>query len=219
MTAWIEDGYNRKAKIGSWTIFYRPALRAERENVRYRIKSLSKNRAFEYACQWVASHVKLWDVTDKDAEPDDIARLDASNSTLADQLFNTIQGVAKDSSSLRWVDEEPLWRKNLHEGLKLEIENPRLARRSCEDCKKYWYNENTGLVILDHLGGKTERYGETLCQTETGCRKGTPENQKSFLKANKWAWNHYQKCAAVGHFPDDDIVKENAIIIQRALAK
>ena len=219
MTAWIEDGYNRKAKIGSWTIFYRPALRAERENVRYRIKSLSKNRAFEYACQWVASHVKLWDVTDKDPTPEDIALMDEKNSAHADNLFNLIQGLAADSSTVRWVDEEQLFQDNLYSGVKLEIENPRLARRSCEDCKKYWYNENTGLVILGHLGEKTERYGETLCQTETGCRKGTPEKQKSFSKANRWAWNHYQKCSAVGHFPDDDIVKENAIIIQRALGK
>ena len=101
--------------------------------------------------------------------------------------------------------------------MKLEESNPRLARRSCDDCKKWWYNEKTGLITVAGFGVKQERVGPTPCETELGCAKGTPDKQNVLNTANKWAYTHYKHCAATDCFPDDPIVRQNASIIEDAL--
>lgn len=49
-----------------------------------------------------------------------------------------------------------------------------------------------------------------------GCPKGTPEAQRSLSRKNLQAYWHYQQCSAVGCFPDDEIVRQNAAIIKMA---
>ncbi len=53
-----------------------------------------------------------------------------------------------------------------------------------------------------------------LCQSRKGCPKGTPENQKTLTPANLDCYMHYRQCRAVGSFPDDPLVRQNAEIIR-----
>ncbi len=52
------------------------------------------------------------------------------------------------------------------------------------------------------------------CRTDAGCPKGTPENSKSLSPRNHLVYQHWKECKAVGQFPDDEIVRKNAAIIQ-----
>jgi hypothetical protein len=47
-----------------------------------------------------------------------------------------------------------------------------------------------------------------------GCDKGTPEDQHVLTEQNRAAYEHWKECKAVGIFPDDPIVRKNAVIIQ-----
>lgn len=49
-----------------------------------------------------------------------------------------------------------------------------------------------------------------------GCPNGTPEALRTLNEKNRLAYWHYQQCAAVGSFPDDEIVRQNAAIIRMA---
>lgn len=49
-----------------------------------------------------------------------------------------------------------------------------------------------------------------------GCPNGTPEDLQTLSAKNRQAYWHYQQCAAVGSFPDDEIVRQNAAIIRMA---
>lgn len=49
-----------------------------------------------------------------------------------------------------------------------------------------------------------------------GCPKGTPEDSRALSPKNALAYWHYQQCSAIGSFPDDAIVRQNAAIIRSA---
>ncbi|QDU06832.1 hypothetical protein [Gimesia aquarii] len=92
--------------------------------------------------------------------------------------------------------------------------HPTVAYRNCEHCLKYIYDEKTGKP--------RERHGEYFERLPTvpapcrrgGCPKGTPENPKVLSPKNMQAYQHWKECKAVGQFPDDEIVKRNAAMIQ-----
>lgn len=66
------------------------------------------------------------------------------------------------------------------------------------------------------FGNPLPRNGLPPCLLDS-CPKGIYTNPKSLLPINYHAYYHYQKCLAIGHFPDDEIVKENARTIHRVL--
>ena len=49
------------------------------------------------------------------------------------------------------------------------------------------------------------------------CPKGSPTAGRELTEKNWQAWTHYQQCAAVGRFPDDEIVSRNAGVIRETL--
>lgn len=51
------------------------------------------------------------------------------------------------------------------------------------------------------------------CRDHRGCPKGTPEEPKTLNKINEICYRHYLECRAVGSFPDDPLVRQNAAII------
>lgn len=55
------------------------------------------------------------------------------------------------------------------------------------------------------------------CRTDEGCPKGTPENPLSLSEKNQRAYRHFERCRAVGKFPEDSQVEENARIIDSTL--
>ncbi|MFG0240454.1 MAG: hypothetical protein ACF8CY_05330 [Gimesia chilikensis] len=90
-----------------------------------------------------------------------------------------------------------------------------MSRRNCEHCLQYWYDEETGkpelgrdnLPILRHAGCPAP------CRTEIGCPKGTPENSKALSPRNRQVIEFHRECEAVGNFPNDPIVRQNAALI------
>ena len=88
---------------------------------------------------------------------------------------------------------------NLQSGMRLMLSNPMLAIRPCEMCLKWWFDNDTNKIV--QIGGTNlprPPHAPTLCQTERGCEKGTPENPKSFNARNQQAFNHWQQWRFVG---------------------
>jgi hypothetical protein len=102
----------------------------------------------------------------------------------------------------------------------LILQHPRIAHRSCEDCQRWLYDDGPdGTQQLSLRGGRPQRRPKasaTPCRTEQGCPAGTPEAQNRLSDKNTHAFAHYLECRAVGQFPDDPIVRQNAAIIRQA---
>lgn len=97
--------------------------------------------------------------------------------------------------------------------------HPQFAYRSCQDCLKYEYDDETGQVRTHNGrpdGQPNLRHWKhkPLCKTPEGCPKGTPEKPNTLSSRNRKAYLHYLECKAVGSFPDDPIVRRNARLIQ-----
>lgn len=104
--------------------------------------------------------------------------------------------------------------------------HPKVATRDCQHCLKFFYDESTGKTLPSRKPGPN---GEEVprernenepppCRNPRdpeGCPKGTPENQKSLNPQNQEVWEHYQRCKAVGRFPEDAIVENNASLIRQ----
>lgn len=222
MITW-NDGYHRKTTLrdGGLVIHlvYRPASRRERDSFRD-IASLVGQKAARIAiCEWLSRHIVLSDIASLVAEPHWISvdRLWKEHEPAFKKLWNAVNGLIPDAAGRTWVQQEGEHQANLREGLMLELTNPRLARRSCEECKIVWYSEKTGLPIIDnHTGKPMARAGDPPCMSMSGCAKGTPEKQRSLSRMNRMAFRHFRECEAT-IFPDDSIVTQNAAIIRSAL--
>lgn len=217
----IVDGYNRfihaSDSLGKESFVYRPATRGERDSFRHTLKFFSHNNipTMYTLAHWMSNHV-VESTCRKD--PNSIIELSEKRPEIFSMLRQAIQGLVVDSSGKRWIDEEIDWQINLREGVKLLVLNPKLANRSCDSCKKFWYSEVTGDVLLVNSTGKPMlRDGPAPCETETKCLKGTPEKQRSLNRANRWAYQHFLECDATGNFPNDPIVTWNAVIIRSAM--
>lgn len=210
----IHDGYSRRAKPTNDTmslrVIYRPALEDERRRFRYDLRFMQGEAKSRMLREFIKQHIV-------EMGPLSVEEVEQQHEDLYEQLFMLIQGLVVDASGERWVDVAGAMQENLVNGIKLEIANPRLAKRDCSDCKKWWYNETTGLVILNNRGEPQERFGPTLCETPNGCAKGTPEKPRSLNTSNGWAWSHFKDCDAIGQFPNDPIVARNARVIRHVL--
>lgn len=101
--------------------------------------------------------------------------------------------------------------------MELILFHPEVAFRNCQHCLKYLYDEETGKVrTFSSREDLVERLPSVPapCRTSKGCPKGTPENPKKLSLKNLKAYQHWKECKAVGQFPDDDIVRRNAALIQ-----
>ncbi len=115
----------------------------------------------------------------------------------------------------------------LIDGVRLALLHPTVAFRSCEHCLRFFYDEKTGKTEDSRRPGPN---GEKVprergsnepapCRNPNnpdGCPKGTPENPKSLSPKNLEAFEHYQRCKAVGRFQDDPIVEDHAALIHQA---
>lgn len=220
----ILDGYNRMAYLGEGDdqirVIYRPCLRAhanERRRFMFEARFLGGDRQREVWDAWLWQHVVDW--TYEHRGPNGIDRMRMEREDCLDKLRRLIYGLDKDASGETWRNVELQWRQNLYDGVRLDLIDPLLARRSCDDCRKYWYLSNGLVKTIQATGEKELRPANayTACKTEFGCLKGTPEHQKSLNTANAWAWRHFKTCEATGRFPDDLIVAHNAEIIRRAI--
>jgi len=98
------------------------------------------------------------------------------------------------------------------------LEHPQVAYRDCAVCQQYMFDEKTGHMEV-RRGKPSKRPANSLppCRSKgVGCPKGTPEQPKTLSNKNRSAYQHYLECKAVGSFPDDAIVRRNAMIIRDA---
>lgn len=92
--------------------------------------------------------------------------------------------------------------------------HPMLALRDCNHCLGHLYDETTGNP-KQYNGELVERLPTVPAPCRRGgCPKGTPENPKVLSPKNMMAYQHWKECKAVGQFPDDAVVRQNAAIIQ-----
>lgn len=214
----IFDGYNRCAQIEAGNrpmrFVYRPATKNERSAIQYVWKSIGSTEGTELACKWVSERIVAANFPHASWS---LLQFVCAKDNTFPKLLMLMLGLLPDSSGQAWKDVEDDYRQNLYEGIVFERDFPQLAKRSCADCEKYWYSEETGEVLLETDGSKMLRVGPPACRTESGCPKGTPEKQRTLNVANRWAFEHYKQCKATGWFPDDQIVRENAVVIERAI--
>ena len=96
----------------------------------------------------------------------------------------------------------------------LVLDHPEVGTRRCTDCKKWLYDEDTGVRKKDRNGKPIIRpdYAPVRCETKKGCPRGKPENE---MRQYNWrAYMHYLECKAVGEWPADPIVRANASVIR-----
>lgn len=219
----ILDGYNRRASltVGGSTVklIYRPLLSAhanDRKRWRWEISWLGDEAAQREIDQFYFRQIVAWDLSG--FESGGMRFLRERHASAHSELLRILHGVSVDASGERWRDVEEQWATNLREGVILDLSAPKIARRSCADCVKFWYLSNGEVKIQNSTGEKELRpeFALPSCRTEFGCPKGTPENPRTLNAANGWAWRHFRLCDASGIFPDDAIVKSNCKIIQSA---
>lgn len=107
------------------------------------------------------------------------------------------------------------------------LANPEVAYRSCEDCRKWMYNHETGDLVMRNGEPVLRVKGVKLpCEMSVGqpfdvrqraCAKVAPDAGLELSEKNLQAYQHYRECKAVGEFPDDPIVRQNAATISEII--
>ena len=92
--------------------------------------------------------------------------------------------------------------------------------RTCADCQKYLYDDDgllvrrparTGLPVLRPKGAATPCH---KCPKIPKGEAPLPTNAQELSEKNRRAFGHYLQCRAVGRFPEDPIVRRNAVVIR-----
>lgn len=97
------------------------------------------------------------------------------------------------------------------------MRHPEVASRDCNLCQKFLFDEDTGRMITRPSTGEPMRRPPNTapCRIRNGrCPKGTPEQSRELSSQNDQAYAHYLECRAVGQWPGDAIVRQNAAIIR-----
>ena len=95
--------------------------------------------------------------------------------------------------------------------------HPQVAFRDCAHCQRFVYDEETGQPQTINRGTMLvprNQHNPPPCRLERGCAKGTPEQPVTLNPANEQAWEFHKQCKAVGQFPADALVRQNAAIIE-----
>lgn len=189
----INDGYTESLTVDGTQYTYRPMLHEERLDLYRRIA--------KYGAACVPSAIREL-VTDRvkgltDDEPDET-------------VFAIWEAITKGRSD----ELEAAESQNLVDGVWIELTAPQVARRSCDECRKWWYDHDTGKVV-EKGGKKLKRVpGSSLpCEAGVGCAKGHWHAPKSLSAKNHKAYEHYLGCRSLGAFPQDSIVARNARLI------
>lgn len=211
VAAIIGDGYDWHHQIGERCFVYRPMLSMERRAVVKAMSWLGNDSGFDLANSVILGHVCFG------IDKSHVNHIMLSNPEGWMELWLTICGLRGGS------DFQKGWEKstaeNLRSGVRLFIKNPKLAARSCESCREFWYDENGDIPTVDGNPAKRIPESPVSCDTPAGCPAGHYLNQLRLTPDNRLAYIHYQRCEATGNFPDDAIVSRNARIIQSAKAR
>lgn len=210
----ILDGYTMEGALvaGGVTLRfrYRPMLGTERRAYLQAYRGWPNEIAFRERCRWLQTHVEAMH-----PYPDVVAV--AEDRDLFRRLTLVIQGLVPTDGMKDW---SPYWdtltARNLRTGVRLAMESPLLDRRSCADCLKWWFNEESGAIErVEGVNALRPVEAPPMCRTNDGCPVGSPENPQRLTARNRAAFDHFRHCEAVNVWPDDPIVARNALIIRR----
>lgn len=211
----IDDGYTAEGRItdGDDTIFirYRPMLSAERRSFLQAYRGWPREVAIAEKCRWLQRHVV-------DLHPFSTVADITWLPKLFTKLHHILCGLKPTDDAKGW---SPYWEvldaRNLKTGIRITVLHPQLDRRSCKDCKKWWFNEDTGAIEkVDGVDSERPAEFPVMCDTRDGCPVGTPDNQLRLTQKNRMAYLHFLRCEAINSWPDDPIVARNAAVIRRA---
>jgi len=101
--------------------------------------------------------------------------------------------------------------------------------RSCKDCQKYFYDNDTGAVRLDRVGlpmlqvpgipstpcHKCEKVPLEVRKRRTDI-KAMRQAAAELTAQHRQAWAFYRKCRTIGRFPSDPLVEHFAVIFRDA---
>lgn len=110
--------------------------------------------------------------------------------------------------------------------VRLAVLYPHMVDRTCERCKEYQYNDKPNDMALEPVILADTSYMKRPKGVPTPCsicpklpRGKSPEPANAIEPTQKslQAFWHYQKCRAVGRFPEDAVVESNAVVIGHCL--
>lgn len=217
----INDGYTVQAKVKWLWFVYRPATKGEIDLLFESVFGCNKQKSIEVANKFLSGHILDWDYWQL---PDESGLQSLWNLSGRDNrkskdntwklVYQVVLGAKKPDIGDQIIMSES--EKNLREGVPLQVNYPWLSSTSCDFCKKYWYDPQEDYTARDKDGSPRLREGVLLCETASGCPKGTPENNKSLNTRNRQAFKHYLECETTNRFPPDPIVKRHAVVIKGA---
>jgi len=122
--------------------------------------------------------------------------------------------------------ETPLRRmqRDLAACVRIELTNPLLAMRTCNSCRKWWFDPETQLISMraDDTPLLRPKHVVVPCETNEGCPKGHYNDPIEFSEQNRQAWRHYLEWHSVG-LPESDrkcpVLRRNWRIISRLVDK
>lgn len=98
--------------------------------------------------------------------------------------------------------------------------HPEVGQRDCSDCSTYEFNHKSGEMVMrgnprQPVKRPTKGPGSLPpCLSGIACAKGRRGETRELTAKNWQAYQHFKRCKATGHFPDDPIVARNAAIIR-----
>lgn len=200
MAEWIGDGYDSNCSIEGYRFEYRPLPQHLRVAVakRYLERGPQDKKELRRAIR-----ERLIDcVIPMEKQEDD---------QFLGLLWQHVCGF-KDRGELQ---EETI---NLKMSLAVKLKNPQFDKFSCEQCKTWWIDIDSGKVTrTGDERAAVRRDGPPPCDNGAVCPVGHFDRQRRLSERNKYVLLHFQECDTVGEFPDDPIVRFNAATIRNAM--
>jgi hypothetical protein len=100
---------------------------------------------------------------------------------------------------------------NLRQSVALLLKTPLLGLRSCEMCKRWWFDPDTNKIVRVGTADLLRPpHAPVPCDTDAGCLKGHWSNPLEMSPKNRKAWNHWLEWKYVGcPDPHDAILRRN----------
>lgn len=207
----VLDGYTWVANIVGVRVLYRPALRDERTQ----LFELFGTNADSWE-NWVETRLEQAG-TPQQAIGALLGRFHEHQQQIVGVLLGTLDPSSESPWGSNW---ERASAENLLAGVRLLRDFPGIAKRSCDDCREWWYREDGSVVLRADKSPVPRPAADILpCRTKSGCPKGTPESPRTLWPSNRMALSHFRQCDATGRFPDDPLVGRNAAIIRSVLSE
>ncbi len=103
------------------------------------------------------------------------------------------------------------------------LAKPAYSALSCQACQSYLHSDGVLTRRPAHVGELVERRAgqPTPCATCPKIPPDAPAKDRRYAvemsDRTRQAFEHYQECAATGHFPDDPLVKRHARLIKAVI--